>query len=141
MKYWDSSALVPMMVQEKQTAGVQEILARDHTIITWWGTEVECMSAITRLQRDGALNAKTAAEAVRRLKQFADAWNVVQPTGIVREAAKRLLRVHPLRAADALQLAAASVAAEQHPESLEFVCLDDRLNDAALKEGFHKLPA
>ena len=42
----------------------------------------------------------------------------------------------PLRAADALQLAAAFAAAERRPASLEIVTLDDRLANAARKEGF-----
>jgi hypothetical protein len=46
------------------------------------------------------------------------------------------LRVHPLRAADALQLAAAYIAAERRPSSLELVILDDRLAAAARREGF-----
>ncbi len=48
----------------------------------------------------------------------------------------RFLRVHPLRAADALQLAAAFIAAERRPSSLELITLDDRLAAAARKEGF-----
>jgi len=48
----------------------------------------------------------------------------------------RLLRVHPLRAAGALQLAAAFSAAEQRPSSLEMITVDDRLASAAQKEGF-----
>jgi uncharacterized protein len=48
----------------------------------------------------------------------------------------RFLRVHPLRTSDALQLAAAFVAAERRPSSLEVVTLDDRLAAAARKEGF-----
>ncbi len=48
----------------------------------------------------------------------------------------RFLRVHPLRAADALQLAAAFTASERRPASLEIVTLDERLADAARKEGF-----
>jgi hypothetical protein len=54
----------------------------------------------------------------------------------VREVARRYLRVHPLRAADALQLAAAFVAAERRPPTLTVVTLDDRLRAAAEKEGF-----
>jgi uncharacterized protein len=46
------------------------------------------------------------------------------------------LRVHPLRAADALQLAAAFVAAERRPSSLEVITLDEWLANAARKEGF-----
>ena len=44
--------------------------------------------------------------------------------------------MHPLRAADALQLAAAFVAAERGPSSLQVVTLDERLADAMRKEGF-----
>jgi uncharacterized protein len=44
--------------------------------------------------------------------------------------------VHPLRAADALQLAAAFAAAEGRPGSLELITLDDRLCLAARKKGF-----
>jgi hypothetical protein len=54
----------------------------------------------------------------------------------MREAAVRFLRVHPLRSADALQLAAAFIAAERRPSSLQVVTLDDRLTAAARKEGF-----
>jgi len=43
---------------------------------------------------------------------------------------------HPLRAADALQLSAAIVAADGDPSSLELVTLDRRLAEAAMLEGF-----
>jgi predicted nucleic acid-binding protein len=49
----------------------------------------------------------------------------------------RFLRVHPLRAADALQLAAAFTAAERRPSSLAFVCMDEKLLAAAKREGFN----
>lgn len=71
-----------------------------------------------------------------RLKQLAAGWHEIDPSDIVRETARRLLRVHPLRVADALQLAAAFIAAEQRPASLEMITLDDRLASAARKEGF-----
>ena len=57
-------------------------------------------------------------------------------TDPVRNIAQRLLRTHPLHSADSIQLAAAIVAAELEPASLEFVCLDDRLSEAAMREGF-----
>src|SRR5204863_1626963 len=98
--------------------------------------EVECVSAVARLERDEALDGKAVAQAFKRLGRLAAAWHQVDPTDGVREAAVRLLRVHPLRAADSLQLAAAFVAAESRPASLEVVTLDDRLALAAQKEGF-----
>ena len=74
--------------------------------------------------------------ALQRLRQLAAGWHEVDPSDEIRETAARFLRVHPLRAADALQLAAAFAAAERRPASLEIVTLDDRLANAARKEGF-----
>lgn len=71
-----------------------------------------------------------------RLDSLAEAWNEVQPTAALRAAARRLLRVHSLRATDALQLAAAIIAAEGMPASLPIVTLDERLAIAARREGF-----
>ena len=65
---------------------------------------------------------------------------VIQPTDHVRERAEQLIAVYPLRAADALQLAAALTWCENQPWNERFVCLDKRLRDAARKEGFSVLP-
>jgi uncharacterized protein len=105
-------------------------------MLVWWGSEVECVSALTRLERTGELNPQAMARAVGRLGRLADVWHEIDPSDAIREAATRFLRVHPLRAADALQLAAAFLAAERRPPSLEIVTLDDRLAAAARKEGF-----
>ena len=102
----------------------------------WWGSQVECASALARLERGALLDVKGAASAFDRLKQLANGWHEIEPSEIIRENALRFLRVHPLRAAAALQLAAAFLAAEHRPPSLEVVTLDDRLADAARKEGF-----
>lgn len=102
----------------------------------WWATEVECASAIARLERDDALDDAAATQAFQRLRQLAQTWHEVDASDPIREAAVRFLRVHPLRDADALQLAAAFIAAERRPSSLEMVTLDDRLAAAARKEGF-----
>lgn len=102
----------------------------------WWATEVECVSAIARLERDGALQPKPAHAALDRLAVLGGSWNEIAPLDSVRRTAHRLLRVHKLRAGDALQLAAAVLASEGDPGTLDFVCLDDRLTDAAQREGF-----
>jgi uncharacterized protein len=136
MKFWDASAIVPLLVTEPTTKAVQSLAEKDPTMIVWWATEVECASAITRLERDAALDDAAVTQAFHRLKQLAHTWHEADPSDPIREAAVRFLRVHPLRAADALQLAAAFVAAERRPSSLEVVTLDDRLAAAARKEGF-----
>lgn len=108
----------------------------DAQLTTWWGTEVECLSAIARMERAGFLDVKTLTEALEQLEDLRRTWSEVAASSQVREAAKRLLRVHALRADDALQLAAATVAAEGSPASLELVSFDERLRAAAAREGF-----
>jgi hypothetical protein len=136
MRFWDSSALVPLFAAEARTRTVQSMYTRDPEVVVWWGTLVECASAIARLERDGELSASDAAESFSRLDAFAPSWMQIDPSDEVRESARRFLRVHPLRAADALQLAAALAAAERRPSTLAFVTFDDRLREAAGKEGF-----
>lgn len=75
------------------------------------------------------------AEAHRRLGALAASWQEVQPLTEVRDRAQTLLAKHDLRAGDALQLSAA-IAAVNWNGAMDFVCLDDRLNDAARSEGF-----
>jgi hypothetical protein len=136
MRFWDASAIVPLLMAEPPTAALQALARRDPVMLVWWGTEVECASAIARLERDAALDEPAATEAFHRLKQLAGGWHEIDPSDVVREAAVRFLRVHALRAADALQLAAAFVASERRPSSLEVVTIDDRLAGAARREGF-----
>lgn len=136
MRFWDSSALVPLLVSEPASLAVVEEYRRDPDILAWWTTDIECASALARLERDGALDRPAMNEALRRLDLLASAWQEIQPASRVRRAALRLLRVHPLRAADALQLGAAVVASENDPPTLALVTLDDRLAQAAEREGF-----
>jgi len=136
VKFWDASAIVPLLVTEESTRRLQALAAKDSTMLVWWGSAVECISALARLERDGALNARAMTLVLQRLRQLSAGWHEVDPSDEIREGAARFLRVHPLRAADALQLAAAFAAAERRPASLELVTLDERLANAARKEGF-----
>lgn len=136
MKFWDSSALVPLLVEETTSNAVQQAFERDPEVMVWWGTELECVSALARQEREGALTASSMVEGLRRLDGLSMAWREVLPVEKVRQVATRLLRVHALRAADALQLGAAIVGAEDHPAMLPLVTFDDRLVDAAQREGF-----
>jgi predicted nucleic acid-binding protein len=136
MRFWDSSAIVPLLVREPSSPRSKALLREDPVVLAWWAAEVECTSALARLERDQSLSRKASVSAYQRLAAFRDAWNEVQPTAGLKETATRLLRVHVLRAADALQLAAAILAAEGRPSTLGFVCFDECLASAARKEGF-----
>jgi predicted nucleic acid-binding protein len=136
VKFWDSSAIVPLLVRQTESAPIRVIASDDPEMLVWWATPVECASALARLEREQRLGERGAHAAFDRLRQFAAGWHEVEATDAVREAATRFLRVHALRAGVALQLAAAFVVAGGQPSSLEIVTLDDRLASAAKREGF-----
>jgi predicted nucleic acid-binding protein len=140
MSFWDSSALVPALFPEANTAEIEQLFATDRGPAIWWVTPMECHSAIVRRERQGALPANLADAAIERLGMILEDAHSIAATEEVRERARRLLGVHPLRAADALQLAAALVWSEEQPAGKSFVCLDERLRDAARREGFVLLP-
>ena len=136
MRYWDSSALVALFVDETETPPRRSLLREDRQVVTWWGSFVECASALHRLHRQGELDAAGLMQAGERLDTLAGTWFEIEPSDRLRRRAVRLLRVHPLRAAHALQLAAALVAADEDPPGLDLVSSDVRLSEAASREGF-----
>jgi hypothetical protein len=141
MRFWDSSALVPLFVREDRSPLVDALVVGDPDMVIWWASQVECGSAVHRLRREGVFTPAEAAQVLAGLAAALDAANAVQPGDDMCAKALRLLAVHPLRAADALQLAAALLWCRDHPGGRDFVCLDERLRTAAVLEGFNVLPA
>lgn len=140
MKFWDSSAVIPLCFKEPVSSVIQELAVADSDIVVWWATRVECVSALSRRLREGSIPPGTEARAKAILSALSSAWSEVQPTEVVRLRAERLLMVHPLRAADAFQLAAALTWAQESPVGLDVVCLDQTLRLAVAKEGFTVMP-
>ena len=141
MKFWDTSAVVPLCVSEPGSATVKSILTRDPSMIVWWATKTECVSALMRQTRDGSLRIEDERQARQVLGQLADAWIEVQASELLRGTAERLLAVHALRAADAFQLAAALHWCQRQTTNMEIVSFDARLREAGYREGFRLLPA
>jgi predicted nucleic acid-binding protein len=136
VRFWDTSAIIPLLVEEIQSQRSDDLIELDPAIVVWWGTPVECGSALARQLREGALDMTAHTAATARLRQVGLRWVEVPPTDDVRNQALRILRMHPLRAADALHLAAALIASDFRPDQLEFVSYDARLSNAAALEGF-----
>ncbi len=134
--FWDTSAIVPLLVDQPATTAVRDRARSDQGMVVWWGTSVECASAIARLEREHVLDAAATDVARGLLDDLAGAWHQVSPTDAIRGHARRLLLRHPLHAADALQLGAALIWAEDRPDTHRFCTLDDRLATAARLEGF-----
>lgn len=136
VRFWDASALVPLFVEQPSSSAVEHALEDDLSMAVWWATGLECRSAAARLEREGRLDAPAVSAALTTIAGLEAAWTEVPATEAVRATAARLLRTHPLRTGDALQLAAAIVAADGDPRTLPFVTLDERLALAADREGF-----
>jgi len=135
VRFWDASAVLPLLVAEATTETLEGIHRGDPVMLVWWATELECTSALSRLERQAALTGPDVAGVLGRLEELKAGWHEVQPVESVRRTARRLLRTHALRAADSLQLAAALVASEGDPASMEMVSLDGALVEAAQREG------
>ncbi|HKK17257.1 MAG TPA: type II toxin-antitoxin system VapC family toxin [Opitutales bacterium] len=136
MNFWDSSAILPLLVRESTSKATRQYLDSHSEVAIWWATPVECLSALARLEREEKLNLSQMIAAQKNLDLILASSVCVDATDRVRGLAQKLLRRYPLRAADSLQLAAASVLAGETTRDYGFVCNDARLTQAASKEGF-----
>lgn len=139
MIFWDSSAVGALLMSEPDSELREQSLREDSDMLVWYATPVELESALNRRRRERQLSAKEEKYARARFDALAECWIEIQPTTAVRERALRLLRVHPLRAADAFQLAAALIACREQTRGFGFCTADRRLSEAAAAEGFRVL--
>ena len=140
MKFWDTSAVVSLCVDEPGSSTVKAILAKDQSIVVWWATRTECVSALMRQTREGGLTQRGERQAHKILETLAKVWTEILPSETTRGTAERMLAVHPLRAADAFQLAAALQWCQGQTRDMSFVTFDTRLREAGYKEGLTLLP-
>lgn len=131
MIFWDSSALVSLFIDEPSSAARLQQFQEDPVTAVWWGTTIECESGMQRRLREGSLSPAGAGQARRVMAKLSSDWLEVPPSPELRQLALRLLRTHTLRAADALQLAAALTIVTGGLAELRFASADQRLNAAA----------
>lgn len=136
MKFWDSSAIVPLIIQEEQSKLCENLLKEDSQILVWTYTATEVLSALFRKYREGKLSDRELLIPQEKLNLLESSWSEVLPKESIKLRAHRLLATHSLRAADALQLAAALVAFRDQPEEKHFITFDQNLVKAARQEGF-----
>jgi predicted nucleic acid-binding protein len=133
--FWDSSALVPLCIQESTSRQVRSHL-RKFAPVVWWASAVEVHSAVARLHRSGAVNDLEKQGALSRLALLRRGWREILPDDPLRALAGRLLDVYALRASDSLQLAAALTWCQRQPAQRRFISGDQRLCEAAKAAGF-----
>lgn len=134
--FWDASALVPLCCWQPQTKAARQARRSFPQIIVWWATGVECTSALRRLEQAQALTAQETQQALLELNLLRQRWTEIAALDEVRNRAEQLLGNHGLRAADALQLAAALVWCSAFPKGKAIIGDDGKLLDAAANEGF-----
>ncbi len=134
--FWDTIGIVPLCCRQTQTAQARQTARLYARQVVWWAASVEAISSFNRLVREGQMSAKESRQSLERLNYLRHRWNEIQPTEEVRNLAERLLSVHKLRAADALQLAAALVWCSHRPRGRCFIGADSNLSEAAQAEGF-----
>ena len=140
MRFWDTSAVVPLCVIEPATPQVRQLAEADPSLVVWWATRTECVSALARRRRDGHLSALAEQRARRALSGLAAEWSEVLPSEPLRLRSERLLAVHELRAADAFQLGAALLWSRGDTAAHTVISFDERLREAARREGFRVVP-
>ena len=135
--FWDTSAIIPLCCLQPQTRKARQAYRLFPTMVVWWATRIECKSALLRLERNRELSTQQTQQSLQALETHCRNWIEVLPIDEVRGLAERLLRTHELRAADALQLAAAFVWCNYQTKARPFIGSDVRLLEAAEKEGFN----
>jgi len=136
VRFWDTSALIPLVVAERGTALAERLLRDDPAVVVWTLTRVELLSALARRRREEPAAARRLLEAKREILAAWPRWSEVTAVEVVRRHAERVVDTHAIRAADALQIGAALVAAGDDPAALEFVTFDQPQAAAAEREGF-----
>lgn len=139
MRFWDSSAVVPLLCPQAASPAMAALCDADPDLHVWSWTPVECVSALRRLEREGRLDAGDLGAARRKLEAIRVVWSEVDDLRAVSARAERCVLTHPLRAADAGQLAAALLLSERLGRAIGFVTLDHRLAEAARREGLEVL--
>lgn len=140
MNYWDSSALVTLFVEQPCSRKYRELLERDPQVVTAWHAVPECASAFCRLRREGFSTESQLTELLTHLQTQATNWYILTSGSRLEHLTLRMLRIHPLRAMDAIHLAAARLVCGDEVVSMGFFCEDARLAQAAAKEGFTVCP-
>jgi uncharacterized protein len=139
VRFWDTSALLPLFIAEQETARAKSWLRADPTVVVWTLTRVELLSALARRRREEPAASKRLQAARQQVLDTWTRWSEVTAVDVVRRYAERLVDTYPLRAADALQLGAALVVAENGSVALTFVTFDRRQAEVAEREGFRVL--
>ena len=138
----DSSAVVKLYVEEKGSS----LVASSEPLTVSALARVEVAAAVMRKVRVGALAGDLADVLVDELEADLTGLDGAPRCATVRvdvrllERATELVRSHPLKGYDAVQLATALAVRDVDPEPVTFLCFDAQLGRAARAEGLAVAP-
>lgn len=134
--FWDTSALIPVFFKEDSSKILSNLFVERVENVIWDLTPIEIFSALCRRQRQKEISTEEFDRAWRAWQLIESKVYQVRSYESVKDRAVRILRIHPLKAADAMQLAAALVSTKEISQGHYFFTLDRSLCEAANKEGF-----
>jgi predicted nucleic acid-binding protein len=140
MKFWDTSAIIPLIIDQACSSEIKEIFKPDTRMVVFWGTYIECHSALSRLHRENILTREGLRDAIKLLDVLNNYWTEILPGNLLKEQSVRVISIHGLKTLDSLQLASALIWTNKNPKGNGFVSLDRQLREAAGREGFNVLP-
>jgi len=137
MLYWDTSALFAFVIAEKHSGQIRDQVAKQGVSATYTAiiTPLEFESAIQRRLSERTLNLREADRARLFGVDFRKRAYLVPLDQNALDTALHLQKIYGLRPGDAIQLASARLGTD-NPSRVRFLCLDERLTEAAKREGF-----
>lgn len=137
MIYWDTSALFAFIFTEKHSSKLRSFVERQGTVAAYTAiiTPLEFESAIQRRLTDRTLNLREADKARLFGVEFRKTVFLIPMDQNALDHALHLQKIYGLRPGDAIQLASARLGTN-NPSQVTFLCLDEKLLEAAKREGF-----
>jgi predicted nucleic acid-binding protein len=139
MLFWDSSALLAIILHESSAALLRPFLDEDPEVASSFITPLEIVSTIWRRQHADLFSLAQVQDVDQLYSVITKNWITLGDTRTI-DVALRLVARQPLRTGDAIQLASALEVADREGVMLPFVTLDEELGAAARAEGLRVLP-
>jgi len=96
VRFWDSSAVVPLVVREENSDRVRTWVEDDEDMVVRTLTEVEVRSALSRMAREGRLGPDDLLQVTLDADDLLRQFHTVESLSAVKNRAKRPLMLHPL---------------------------------------------
>lgn len=137
MLYWDTSALFAFLIAERHSAKLRAFIQAQGTSSAYTAmiTPLELESAIQRRLTERSLTLREADTARLFGVEFRKNAFLVPLDQNALDTALHLQKIYGLRPGDAIQLASARLGTD-NPSRVSFLCMDEKLTEAAKREGF-----